>query len=577
MTHAPLATTLALAFFLAAAPVVRAEPWQFKEQFLPHLVKAVPTILSQQDKETGRFGSGIWIVRDQELMYPLAAAWSINHPDNPHYHSEELLEAVMAAGDALIEDQDAKGMWVFRKKDGSTWGDIYMPWTYSRWIRTFDLIKDAMPPERRAKWEKALTLGFEGIARQELNHIHNIPVHHAMALYHAGQSLKRPEWSEQATAFMKKVVAAQDPGGFWSEGQGPVVGYNNVYIDSIGVYYALSGDKTVLPALEKAAAFQANFVYPDGSSVATIDERNPYHFIAPVMNVGFTYSPTGRAHLQRQWEKVKAMDRGMAADGAASMWLYGQEGEQAAPAADGATFVLGDNDAMTRRQGPWFACLSAYTAPVPRSRWVQDRQNFLSLYHDEAGVFLGGGNTKLQPLWSTFTVGDVSLLKHKPGNESPNFVPPKGLVHVPASATLDPETTSLILDYDGTACAVQVDLSNPDQARITYMLTSQPAQPVEAHATLLPRMKTAWRTESGKSGKLSSEPVHLGPGEAGAWFEHHGVRISLPPQASIAWPVLPHNPYRKDGRAEPREGRIVITLPFSPELLKHELIIGVSK
>ena len=34
------------------------------------------------------------------------------------------------------------------------------------------------------------------------------------------------------------------------------------------------------------------------------------------------------------------------------------------------------------------------------------------------GVFLGGGNTKLQPLWSTFTVGDVSLLKHKPGDET---------------------------------------------------------------------------------------------------------------------------------------------------------------
>ncbi len=573
----PLISGLACVALLAAAPVARGEPWRFKEEFRPHLIKAVPTILAQQDKQTGRFGTGIWIVRDQELMYPLAAAWSVNHPDNPHYQSKELLDAVMVAGDALIEDQDAKGMWVFRKKDGSTWGDIYMPWTYSRWIRTFDLIKDAMPPQRRVRWERALTLGFEGIARQELKHIHNIPVHHAMALYHAGKAMDQPKWSEQATAFMKKVVQSQDPGGFWSEGEGPVVGYNIVYVDSIGVYFALSGDESVLPALKKAADFHSNFVYPDGTAVETIDQRNPYHAVSPVLNVGFTFTPAGRAHLRRQWEKVKAGGEGISADGAASMWLYGREGEQAPPPADGASFVIGDNDAMVKRQGPWFACLSAYTAPVPTSRWIQDRQNFLSLYHDSAGVFLGGGNTKLQPLWSTFTVGDVSLLKHKPGDENPTFTPPKGIVHVPTSATLDPETASLVLDYDGAACAVQVDLSNPDAARVTYKVMTTPTRPVEAHVTLLPRMKTVWRTASGKSGKLTAQPINLGPGEAGEWIEHHGVRVLLPPQARITWPVLPHNPYTKDGHADANEGRIVITLPFSPDLLKHELVIEVAE
>jgi hypothetical protein len=86
-----------------------------------------------------------------------------------------VLDAVMAAGDALIADQDAKGMWEFRKKDGSTWGQIYMPWTYSRWVRAYAMIKDAMPADRRAKWEKALILGYDGIAKNELDHLHNIP------------------------------------------------------------------------------------------------------------------------------------------------------------------------------------------------------------------------------------------------------------------------------------------------------------------------------------------------------------------------------------------------------------------
>ena len=69
----------------------------------------------------------------------------------------------------------------------------------------------------------------------------------------------------------------------------------------------------------------------------------------------------------------------------------------------------------------------------------------------------------------------------------------------------------------------------------------------------------------------------LGYTHAGQEVSIDGVRVSLPPQASITWPVLPHNPYTKDGHAEPAEGRIVITLPFSAEVLKHELTITVTE
>jgi hypothetical protein len=572
------ASWIACVILLVVADVARAERLQFKDEFLAQLVKAVPTILDQQDKKTGRFGTGIWIVTDQNVVFPLAAAWAIMDEKNPYYHSRELLDAIMSAGDALIADQDARGQWEFRKKDGSTWGPIYMPWTYSRWIRAYGLIKEGMPADRRTKWENALTLGYEGIAKRELETVHNIPTHHAMGLYFAGKALDRPQWCEQASAFMKRVIATQDPAGFWSENKGPVVNYDFVYVDAIGTYHAASRDETVLPALRRSATFHANFTYPNGSDVETIDERNPHDTRVTMPNLGFTFSPEGRGYIVQQ-RALRPKSAPLGADLLASYLLYGQEGDAAPAPGSKAShqFVLGKNDAMVTRQGPWFACLSAYTADVPTSRWIQDRQNFLSLYHDTAGVFLGGGNTKLQPLWSTFTIGDVSLLKHKAGDESPSFTPPKGIVHVPKSATLDPETASLILDYDGTACAVQADLSNPEQARVTYVVATKPTQNVEAHVTLLPRMKAAWKTESGKSGDLGSEPINLGPGEAGAWFEHRGVRISLPPQASITWPVLPHNPYTKDGHAQANEGRIVITLPFSPELLKHELIIGVAE
>ncbi len=61
---------------------------------------------------------------------PLAAAWSIKDPANPYYHDKKLLAAIGKGGEALVDAQDKDGMWLFRKKDNSTWGQIYMPWTY---------------------------------------------------------------------------------------------------------------------------------------------------------------------------------------------------------------------------------------------------------------------------------------------------------------------------------------------------------------------------------------------------------------------------------------------------------------
>jgi hypothetical protein len=41
--------------------------------------------------------------------------------------------------------------------------------------------------------------------------------------------------------------------------------------------------------------------------------------------------------------------------------------------------------------------------------------------------------------------------------------------------------------------------------------------------------------------------------------------LRVPAAASLRWPVLPHNPYRADGRADPQEGRIEIRIPLSAE------------
>ena len=556
------------------------EHLSFNQAALKALIDAVPGILKSQDPATGRFGTGLWICSDQNVIYPLAAAWAIESKDNPYYHDPSLLKAIVAGGDALIADADADGAWVFRKKDNSTWGMIRMPWTYSRWIRAFSLIRDTMSPDDRERWEKALTLGYANIMARDLNRVHNIPCHHAMGLYCAGKTLGKPDWCEFAKQFMARVVAAQDPAGFWTEHVGPVVRYNFVYIDALGHYYAMSGDQSVLPALERSAMFHSMFTYPDGSVVETVDERNPYQGGIHLGNVGFTFTAQGRGHIANQLALLNKAGRRMSADEAASFLLFGREGSVSPTPADASDRldVTPDGRALVCRKGPWFVCISAYHCPVYANRWIQDRQNFVSVYHDRCGLILGGGNTKLQPLWSTFTVGDVSLLAHKPGDENPKFTPDGELYHVPDAAGLKrDEPVGIGLTYGKERCSVQVEPVDECTLKISLRATARSGLPVEAHLTLIPHIGRPFGTALSPGTKLDAKPFTLDAAQTGGWIEHAGWRLTTPEGSRVVWPVLPHDPYKKDGSAEPAQGRIVVAVPLSAACRSAELTLVVAR
>ncbi len=380
-----------------------------------------------------------------------------------------------------------------------------------------------------------------------------------MGLYFAGRLLNEPAWSKQAAEFLHRVVAQQHADGYWSEHVGPVVLYNTVYCDALGVYLAASGDETVLAALRKAATFHAHFTYPDGTLVETIDERNPYHDEIWLPSAGFTMSPEGRTYTARLLRLYK---KPLPADAAALLLFYGKEGPGLVrdPMESNFDFVLGKGDAAVRRRGPWFLAASALTAPLSTVRWIQDRQNFFSVYHDRTGLIFGGGNTKLQPRWSTFTIGDLNLLRHRAGDENPNFVPGAGLVHIPKSARLlVGKSFGVELDYGGKRGTVRLKTSGKDRLEITYSGDTA----MMAHLQLLPRMGKELVSASGKRKVLDETPLSWTAAEAGEWIELAGVRVRIPKDATIVWPVLPHDPYKKDGRAEASQGRIVIDMPLA--------------
>lgn len=520
-----LVSTVLLAAGAAAEGLAE---WPPRDYLLRSLVQRVPAILKSYHADTGKFGTEPWICGDQNPIFPLAAAWSIEHPDNPYYHSAEVLAAIAGGGVVLVNEQDEAGRWRFDKKDGSYWGQIHMPWTYSRWIRAYLLVGDALPAEARETWERGLNLGFGHIARAyPESTVHNIPVHLAMSLYLAGVALENEDWQRRAREFMPKVVAAQDATGFWSEHQGPVVAYNYVYSDSLGIYYHFAKDPVVLEALRRAAYFHSAILWPDGSSVSCIDERNLYSSSVRIGNPGFAHTPEGRGYLLAQLRRHAGEgERNMDADMAAALLLYGGEGEIVMPGEIGedGVVILGDNDTLIRRGDAWSWALSAYTADVPNNRWIQDRHNLVDLFHGELGLVAGGGNTKMQPLWSTFTMGDVSQLRLTPETENPDFTPDIDLVWTSSQSTVRRE---------GDAARLEVTL-NPRTRLKREVLLSEDFEGVAPDG-----LPAGWRVfgRKGETDAIAATDDQCHDGKQSLFFRNGDNRNSLglrSPQVPVA-------------------------------------------
>ena len=543
--------------------------WKREPELRAALDDAIPAIIDSQ-KSNGQFGTEPWISTDQNVLIALAAAWSL--PDSAHYQNEDVLRSIEQGGLAIRDAQDERGMVLFRKKDHSTWGQIYMPWVYSRWVRTFALVREAMCEEARTEWERALLLGYDGIAQDQLQRVHNIPAHHAMGLYCAGQVFEREAWCQQARDFLHQIANVQAADGWWAEHEGPVVAYNLVYVDSLGVYYALSGDEKVLEAIERASRYHAACVYPDGSLLETIDGRNPYHAGVRLGNAGFSHTAAGRGFLAQQHALFLQGGGRFDADYAALMLLYGTDGDivETSAAQQQHTHRMSD-DALIRRHAPWYYCLSAFTAPLTPNRFGQDRQNFFSLYHDAVGLVFGGGNTKLQPLWSSFSVGDTALMYHVPGDEDPDFSARHGLRHVPDRAELD--DGALHLHYGSVECSTAVRVVDEHEIEIDLSTSGGNGEPVAAHLTLVAHLGQALDSDKGICDALGEEVLDW---PDSLWIAHAGWHLSLPPGARLYWPVLPHNPYRKDGAATVEEARIVVVLPFAEDCTRHKLTLRVT-
>src|SRR5690606_30685604 len=130
----------------------------------------------------------------------------------------------------------------------------------------------------------------------------------------------------------------------------------------------------------------------------------------------------GRALLAHQLPLIAAQDPA-GLEAAEFLLLHlPADGALAYRSAPERRFLMG-GDALIAREDPWIVSLSAYCCERTPNRFIQDRQNLISIYHRDAGLIIGGGNTKLQPFWSTLTVGDPRLVSPVGATRETNLAP----------------------------------------------------------------------------------------------------------------------------------------------------------
>ena len=467
-----------------------------------------------------------------------AVLYAKRHPDNPRYGDAKMRDLAIRIGDLLAAESE-KG--AYEPRGDSDWDD-YM------WLEAYRLLGDSLGAERRARWRKEIEKNIALLVRDAEDrvdfpwynspYIGTSPNHYALwaaNLYLGGRVFGNRKWEDLGARILKRYATVeQTPDGYWGEHSrnGPTISYNHLTLSALAVYFEHSGDRDVLPALRRATDFHKHFTFLDGTPVDVINDRNRRWGVSAWSQFAFSHFPDGRGYaefLARFFEPasltVDALGR-LAQDA-----LYFHEGptEIAPPESPRYAYRMRVPAGM-RKSGPWQIALSGLIdTQAINSRFYLDRQSHLSVFHEKEGLIITGANSKRQPELATFTemVGGT-------------------LVHMPLSSRLQmgENEDRLSLAYntffsDLYAAAAGKTLS----LRFAISGRGTPGPDTRLNMQLCLKAGEAIETGAGRKVVLGADRVELPPAELGGRIVHRGWTLEFPKNATLIWPVYPHNPY----------------------------------
>jgi hypothetical protein len=517
-----------------------------RDKMLNLILRWTPLVLASQDEE-GRFRKDDdWGTLYQNVIHPLALLYKLADERNPYFKDHKVLEAVVKAGDLNLRLQNDLGQLEFFSR-GASWGWSYIDWNTYFWLEALRAVGDDLGSSRAESWRGGIRLAMDGIYRDfsktvsKLDFVngdvHNLFVWRTLLLYKAGGYFGEGRWVDEASEIMGRVARAQRIDGHWNEGGGPTTLYNYTTTFALGVYYQESGDERVLPALARATEFQRTFTYPDGKPVETIDGRVKYTrmvFGAPPPI--YSLFPDGRSYLEFLIDRLLERPVGYCDDQTYVFHIYAfygdilrycQDGEASPWRRIGRGRMRG-LEALYYADSDWCYFLSGIAGTAHENRFIQERQNLLSIWHRKTGLIVGGGNGRGQPELSTFeAIGDGRAI----------YMPTDGKVFQ------GEDGDRAELSYGEAKC--QVLIPRPKTNRLQAQFSRHGEGRAIARLVLIldvgRELKVGEKTQI-----LSAEPVAFFL-KAGERAIYGGWSISADVPCCLKWPILPFNPYKKDG------------------------------
>lgn len=493
-----------------------------------------------------------------------AVLYTHSHASNSRRGDASMLALALRIGD-LLAAEDEQGRYTDRLD--SYW-DTYM------WLEAYRLLEPRLGDARGARWRAALLRNI-ALVEKDCQAWKDFPrytgvyigtsTNHfalwALNLYLGGKVLRKPDWQALGAHILHRLAATeQSPDGFWGEHSpaGPTNGYNLLTLAAVGVYYEHSGDAAALNAMRRATTFHANFTWPNGKAIETINDRNREWGANIYGNFAFTRFDDGRG-------LAALIARGDSAHELTMEWvgrvaqntLYYHEGPvkpalQTLPAYHRQLQI----PAGVRKQGPWMWCLSGITATRPElSQWFLDRQSALSVYHQQLGLLITGANSKGQPELASFRETINGRVFH---------LPLDGRMH------MSERGDRLSLAYQRFYADVDVRAISDEELEVTFRITGRGPRPEEAFlAVQIPVEAT------GNSRTIDRETVENPTGGVREFHgEANGKRWSIQTSedAIVRFPVQPYSPYRAGPDPSPSAAVATLSIPLKLKEVKRPYV-----
>jgi len=272
--------------------------------------------------------------------------------------------------------------------------------------------------------------------------------------------------------------------------------------------------------------------------------------VQPTAHFGFSQFPEGRRFARYLAVQASSSERGWALSSRLVRdFRYYHEGKEEGILQEKKSYVdSGGNKVLVRRRTPWMYCLSAFTAVPAKTRWALDRQNFVSVWHDQAGLIITGGSSKRQPDWSNFVFSRAGR---------PLYLPSGGEVKIKGSQD------QLFLDYEGKRAILELEAHSKQELRLRAFIEAAD-QPVTGHLILNLRQGSTVKSSSGALFSLTDKPIEILAEGSESWIESDGWRLTLPAGSHVSFPSFPYYPEDRQLRTPLDEARASLTYLLNP-------------